>query len=283
MKNNSIKKGLGTYLYYWTIVGFLIFLLINYFFKDFKTENLNVGMMISAVTFLFGLLVGSNFSMLRSRLGNLKEVMAIETGRFINLFYLSEKLGGKFHEQIKKRIDRYTIQALSYFQKYEAGRKEIFGIYKDLDLVKPKSKSQELYLRLFLFNLGEIMPIRRKIEYFSKKYQITAMKFVNYALGFILILLLFLNRSNFFTEVLFVILSTIVIFVLLIIEDYDDLKIGAYTLGVSNAEQIFDLIGEKRYYPKKLLKNAEIKKGDICRVGYFDKQSKKHIVKEVKF
>jgi purine-cytosine permease-like protein len=79
-----------------------------------------------------------------------------------------------------------------------------------------------------------------------------------------------MNRGNVFTNSLFVILSTIIIFIILIIEDYDDLRIGDYVNNISNSEQIFDLIGKERYYPRFLLGRVSLEKGKNYRVGFYD-------------
>ena len=68
-----------------------------------------------------------------------------------------------------------------------------------------------------------------------------------------LIVLLFLNRGDLLSNLLFIVLSTTIVFILLIIEDYEALRIGDYLYNISNSEQIFDLIGKERYYPKTIM------------------------------
>ena len=87
-----------------------------------------------------------------------------------------------------------------------------------------------------------------------------------------LITLLFLNRGETFTGTLFVLLSTTIIFLLLILEDYDNLKIGEYAINISNAEQLFDLIDKERYYPEILLSKVKLEEGRTYRIGFYDKK-----------
>ena len=70
------------------------------------------------------------------------------------------------------------------------------------------------------------------------------------------------------------ILSTTIIFIFLIIEDYDDLRIGDYSYNISNSEQIFDLIGKERYYPENILARVRLEKGKKYRIGFYDTREK---------
>ena len=275
MQEDVIKKGLNIYLYYWTLIAFAFFIIINSFLSNFKIESLNTGIMISVVSFLFGFLITISFSMLLSRTATLREVLSIETGRLISLFLLSKHLGEKFHKSIENKIDEYTIRTLREYTHYEVGREIIYNIYNDLKSAEIKNNFQGSVLNSFLYNLGELEPVRERLENITGVRLLWSLKLSNYLLGIILILLLFLNRGDSFTNILFVILSTIVIFILLIIEDYDNLRIGAYHLNISDSEQIFDLIGRERYYPKNILKMAKLEKGKVYRIGIFDPLEKK--------
>ena len=96
-----------------------------------------------------------------------------------------------------------------------------------------------------------------------------------------LILLLFLNRGDPFTNLLFVLLSTIIVFIFLIIEDYDDLKIGDYKANISNSEQIFDLIEKDRYYPEEILSRVELERGKKYRIGILDEKDGKEKIFDI--
>ena len=185
--------------------------------------------------------------------------------------------------EIKKRVDNYTVETLSNLTKYEEGRKDLYGIYEDLKSVEVKNSKQAGMCESFCDSLSSFSSIREKIEFLTEKRLLKSIKFTNYVLGTILISLLFLNRGEIFTNSLFIILSTVIVFIILIIEDYDNLRIGEYNLSASNAEQIFDLIGHIRYYPKRLLKQVELKKGEVYRIGFYDKKTRKWQAKETKF
>jgi len=275
MKNSKIKKRLNVYLYYWTIPVFFLFILINYFSRNIKIEALDISLMISVVSFLFGFLISIIFGMILSRVSQLKETLAVETGRLVSLYLISKKIGEDFHQKIVKRIDNYTIKTLRYYTQYNLGRDEVYGIYKDLDNIEIKNKNSEALENSFLYILGEWESIREKLEYLTARRTEWSLKFANYLLGIILIVLLFLNRGDSFTNTLFVILSTIIVFIFLIIEDYDNLKIGDYTYNINNSEQIFDLIGKERYYPQEVLNRVRLEKGRTYRIGVIDAETKK--------
>jgi len=279
-QKNKVKKGFNFYLYYWAILALVVFFLINYFTQNYTIEGLNLSLMISAVTFLFGFLVTISFSMLRSRAHQIGECLAEETGTLVSLFLLSKHLGKKFHNRIKKRIDSYTIDTLTNLHEYEKGRDDLYGIYDDLNHIEVKSDKQSGMCESFCDTLSEFSNVREKIEFLTEKRLLKAVKIANYTLGIILIVLLFLNRGDTFTNSLFIVLSSVVVFILLIIEDYDNLKIGEYNISTSNSEQIFDLIGHIRYYPEKVLKEVKLEKGKPYRIGFYNKRTKKWQVQE---
>jgi len=229
--------------------------------------------MISIVSFLFGFMITITFTMLLTRVNNLKASLNAETGRLVPLFQLSKHLGKKFNEKITERIDEYTRKTLRDYTNYEVGREPMYGIYDDLALMEIENKKQEVSANSFLYVLGELQIIRESLESLTSRRTEWSLKFSNYILGFILIALLFLNRGELFTNLLFVVLSTVVIFIFLIIEDYDSLKIGDYTYNISNSEQVFDLMGKDRYYPENVLSRAEFTEGKTYRIGFMDKKT----------
>jgi len=271
---NQFKKGPNIYLYYWTIPFLASFVILNYLSKNLRIETLNINLMISVVSFLFGFLITITFSMLLTRVATLKDSLSTETGRLVSLFLLSKHLGKTFHEKIKTRIDGYTIKTLRYYSNYEKGREENYGIYEDLNDMEIKTKKQEIKAASFLYLLGEFQPTREKLEAITGKRIEWSLKCSNYLLGIILIILLFLNRGDTFTNVLFIVLSTIIVFIFLIIEDYDNLRIGDYVNNISNSEQIFDLIGKDRYYPRYLLSRVNLEPGRNYRIGFIDAETK---------
>jgi len=282
-RGEPIKKGLNIYLYYWTIVIFILLISLNYFSRNFRVEALDMGLMISIVSFLFGFLVTISFSMLLTRLSALKDALAWETGRLVSLYSLSKNLGEKFHKKVSDRIDDYTISTLRDYTNYHVGREAIYGLYDDVKLIEVKSENQTAIASSFLYILGEFEPTREKLEYLTSRRIEWPIKFTNYVLGIILIILLFLNRGDTFTNTIFIILSTIIVFIFLIIEDFDNLRIGDYAYNISNSEQIFDLIGRERYYPKDIISRVKLEKGKTYRVGIYDKKIKQEKIISLKY
>jgi hypothetical protein len=287
MQDSDLKKGgVEIYLYYWVIPIFVLLILININVPYLRFEGVDFGdidFMISVVTFLFGFLISISFSMILNRVGVLKESLAIETGRLASLFLLSKNLGKKFSEKIKERIDDYTIVTIRNYQTYEFGRDAVYGIYDDTVDMELKTELQKQNAASFFYILGEFEPSREKLEYLTRGKLLPAMKWANYVLATLLIGLLFLNRGDSFSNWLFVVLSTVIIFILLIIEDYEDLRIGDYVNNISNSEQLFDLIGKERYYPKYLLGRVKLMDGRNYRIGFYDKKIGREEIVSLKY
>ena len=278
-----IKRGVGLYLYYLTIPLFFVLVLINYYSPIYNIPSLDLNLMISIVTFLFGFFISISFSMILNRVSLLKSSLAIETGRLVSLFKLSKHLGNKFHEKIKEYVDNYTVNTLREYYNYNIGRDYVYGIYEDSSLMELKTEFQKQCAQSFFYILGEFEPTREQLEYLTQGGLLWAFKISNYLLGGILVILLFLNRGSEFTNMLFIILSSTIFFILLIIQDYEALRIGDYTSNISNSEQLFDLIEVKRYYPKYLLGRVQLERGKIYRVGIYDKSIKKERVINMRY
>ncbi|VVB78991.1 Uncharacterised protein [uncultured archaeon] len=283
MQEGDIKKGWNIYLYYWTIFAFIFFFLINYYSKNIKINFENIGLMISVLSFLFGFLVNINFSMIMSRMNYLKNDLASETGRLVSLYSLSKHLGEKFHENIKELIDEYTIHTLRNYNNYEVGRGIFYRIHKEFESIEVKNDFQKMMAGSFLSNLNDWEQVRERLEYLTGKGTEWSLKFSAYLLGIILIILLFLNRGDMFTDSLFIILSTVIVFIFLIIEDYDDLRIGDYQINISNSEQLFDLIGKERYYPQSILNKVQLEKGKVYRIGVYNTEGKEERIFKIAY
>jgi len=272
MVENEIKKGWDIYLYYWVIPFFILFTLINYFANFLNFNGFDLGLMVSVVSFLFGFFLTICFSITTSRLTALKEANAFETGRLTSFFQLSKYLGAEFHDKVKNFIDQYTRLTLRDYGNYEIGRASVSSLYDSLYSMDLKTEHKKAIANSFLYVLGEFAVIREKLEYLTQMKMIKAMKIANLILASILIMLLFLSRGESFTGTLFVLLSTTIVFILLILEDYDNLKIGDYVINISNAEQLFDLIGKERYYPENLISKVKLEEGKKYRIGFYNKK-----------
>jgi hypothetical protein len=274
MKEYKLKRGFNLYIYYFVIPAFIIFAYANSHLPLVNVGALDLRTMLSVITFLFGFFISISFSLVLSRASSLRDELAIETGKIVSLFESSKFFGDIFHKKITERIDAYTIATLRDYEHYEVGREFLYKLYEDLKNLTVTHETQKIYLSSFLKTLNDFEKAHEKIEALTSEKMLFAMRLANYVLAGLFISFLFLNRGEAFTNTLFVILSTLVVFILLIIEDYENLKIGDYINNISNSEQIFDLIGKERYYPKTLLGKISLEKGKKYRIGVYDSKTK---------
>ncbi len=277
-KEYKLKKRFSVYIYYLVIPAFVLFSYLNYNLPYFNVGILDLRTMMSVVTFLFGFFISISFSMILSRASTLRDDLATETGKIISLFKTSKFFGEIFNKKIAERIDGYTVATLRDYDHYEVGRGFLYEIYEDLRNLTLTSETQKAYLSQFLSTLNDFEKVHEKLEALTSEKMLFAMKLANYVLAVLLISLLFLNRGETFTNVLFVILSTVIVFLLLIIEDYENLRIGDYINNISNSEQIFDLIGKDRYYPYSVLGRIKLEKGKVYRIGVYNPKTKEEEV-----
>lgn len=274
IKEYKLRKRFSVYIYYFVIPAFVLFSYLNYHFPYVDVGILDLRTMMSVVTFLFGFFISISFSMILSRASTLRDDLATETGKIISLFKTSKFFGEIFNKKIAERIDGYTMATLRNYSHYEVGREFLYEIYEDLRNLTLTNETQKAYLSQFLSTLNDFEKVHEKLEALTSEKMLFAMKLANYVLAALLISLLFLNRGEVFTNVLFVILSTVVVFILLIIEDYENLRIGDYINNISNSEQIFDLIGKDRYYPYSILGRITLEKGKVYRIGVDNPKTK---------
>lgn len=279
----EIKRGMNFYHYYFTIIILVVFILINYFSRNFKVEALNMTLMISVVTFIFGFLMNINFSMLQKKVHSLKDALAKETSKLVSIYFFSKKLGKKFHEEIVDLIDGYTVHTLRSYKEYSIGRPFVYKMYECLDDMEVKTDYQKSISGSLMSELRGLEEVREQLEYLTSSKMEISLKIAYYLIGCILIILLFLNRGDLFTNLLFILLSTCIVFIFLIIEDYDDLKIEDYAANISNSEQIFDLISRQRYYPQEILSKVKLEKGKKYRIGVFDSKQKEEKIFELDY
>ncbi|MBS3099066.1 hypothetical protein J4462_02545 [Candidatus Pacearchaeota archaeon] len=279
----KLRSSVNFYLYYWTILAFFILVFINNYAETYDIKTVDLNLMISIVTFLFGFFVTVTFSMLLTKISSLKEAIAVETGRLVSILQLSKNLGAKFYESIRSHIDDYTIKTLKDYKSYQVGRNVLYAIYDDIPLMEMKTENQKASANSLLYILGEWEPTREKLEYLTSRHVEFPLKLANYLLGTILIILLFLNRGDTFTNALFIVLAATVIFIFLILEDFDALRIGDYTYNISNSEQLFDLIGTERYYPEDLVNRVKLIEGRTYRIGVVNRKTNEERIYSIKY
>lgn len=284
MVEELTKKGYSGYLYYLTIPAFIVFFILNYYLPIyFVLEFDSLDLMISVVSFLFGFFITICFTMLLNKIAILKNNFAIETGRLVSLYSLSKKLGKRFSDKVREVVDKYTVDTMRHYSSYDISRDSMYEFYESLNLAELKTENQKADFNSFLYILGEFSVTRQNLEYLTKKSLLWALKFTNYILAVILIFLLFLNRGSTFSNTLFMVLSTVIVFILLIIEDYESLRIGGYTYNAANSEQLFDLLGVRRYYPASVLGRVVLEPGKIYRIGVYDKSIGKDKIVDMRY
>ena len=183
--------------------------------------------------------------------------------------------------RVRERIDSYTIKTLRGYKQYEISREDFYGFYDDLQFMEIKTEQQNNFAGSFLYVLGEMSTIREKLEYLTNRKVEFSIKVADYTLGILLIALLFMNRNDPFTNIIFILVSTIIVFIFLIIEDFDNLRIADYSANISNSEQIFDLIRRERYYPQRLLSRVKLEEGRKYRIGIYNSKLKEEEIFEI--
>jgi len=230
-------------------------------------EDQTIRTVLAMVGILFAVIVGFFITDLYSRFEKVRENVSTEVGGLIT-YYSYVKILEKFdhHEPwVKKQrgiIDDYIKKFVQVeWHEYEKTDMEFQTILNSLQEVKElkTNKEVETYTNL-LPVLSSISEARERLIIVGKDKLTKAEWIVILFLASTLIFSLFYLKEATFTSVVFTgALSSIVIVLVLILQDLSDLSFGEETVSFEPYEKVFDVIGKPRYYLKKDIKSGRVK------------------------
>jgi len=217
-----------------------------------------VEIIVTISTFLFAILAGFFISRLNSRYDRIREYIATEDALWLTLFQTSKLYGKEFNDKMRELIDKYYILAFDYSNYNEHWYKPtacvFFNVY---DLLNEYGKyRKEASYQVMLNHLEKIEQNRNKGAVLTAEKVTTGHWMILISLVVIIIYSVFyLKVPMFYSQVITVLLSTILVLVLLLIRDLQNLRLGGKALIVDSGQEIFEFIGRLRYYNVKFLRN----------------------------
>ncbi|MBT3865429.1 hypothetical protein HOE67_01530 [Candidatus Peregrinibacteria bacterium] len=246
-----------------SLIAFVIFVLVVVFLPA-RDSIPNIDLVLTVSTFLFAILCGFFISRLNMRFDKIIANISDEDSYWLSFYRSSKLFGPKFSNKVSNIIDEcYTVMFNSDVGNfyYKDTTPYVEALYKELDKLKmPASKKSPVLFRVLLDCLVDIERTRNQSAVVTRERLTVGQWLVLGLLAAIIVFcLLFLKLPLVYSEVLTVLLSTILILVLLIIRDLQNLKLGGYALSVESGQEVFESLGKLRYYPSFLIEDGTIK------------------------
>jgi hypothetical protein len=233
-----------------SILALIIFAIVAYLVPG-KGSSEKVEIILTVSTFLFAILSGFFISRLNTRFNIIREVTAAEDAHWLTLYKTSTLYGKAFSKKISDIAEKYFMICFDYTisVNYAPTTKTFLSLYDELNKIK-KYRGESSFQSM-LTNISTIEESRNKSsvlisEQVSKGQWTVLISLVS----IITYCIFYLKTPELHSQVITVILSTVLILVLLIIRDLHNLRLGGSLLATESGQEVLEAIGKLRYYGK---------------------------------
>lgn len=261
-----------------SLIAFVCFSLLAVY-SPLGSSAIDVEVFLTVSTFLFAILVGFFISRLNKRFDQIREYVSDEDALWLSFYKTSEFFGKRFSDEIREHIDKYTMLQIDNegLYHYKTSARRFFSVYESLKLIKNKQKSP--VFKSLLDYLKSIEEARNRISILLLERLSYGQWAVLYGLAVIIIFSLFQLRTDaLYSQGLTITLCTVLVLILLLMRDLQNFRLGGKMLGIESSQEVFDFIGKKRYYSRKMINRGMVripKHIKTYRVGSYHKGKRK--------
>lgn len=258
-------------------LSFVVFVVAAFILPEPK-QNDGYDLVLTISTFLFAIIAGFFISRLNSRFDAIRTTIGEGDGEFLTLYKMAQLMSPRFGKRIKRILSDFYIVAYDfalsdYDQTYKASKKYYMKLWQELKKLKKSEKVEPYYSEVVELVIESEK--RRNVTSALAAERLTLGQWVVLiTLSVIIVFCIFaLKTDELYSRVLAILLATVLVLVLLLMRDLQNLIIGERELLEDSGQEIFEDLGELRYYNAKNLKSglssvpAHIKK---FRVGYHE-------------
>lgn len=241
-------------------IAFVIFTAIALLSPGYGSTR-ETELILTVSTFLFAIIAGFFIARMNSRYDKIREVVSEEDSIMLSIFRTSQFFGKAFVNKVRELIDTYYITALDYdLGNYHKQTESVIKtIYSELNKLKMKGIKSQLAVDEMLDLLSSVEEKRNESSVMAtEKLKMGQWAVLDILAGIIVFTVFYTKLPEFYSIVTTVLLSTILVLVILILRDLQNLRLGGEILLVESAEQVFEFMGNMRYYPKKFLDEGTI-------------------------
>lgn len=241
-------------------LAFVCMFLITFFFPILRIDN--GGTILSAATFLYGILYGFETFRVLSNFTQLKNHVAIENAGILSIYYLAKLVGGEVGGKVEKKVEEYLIAAIDapLSRHLVETDKEFYAIFEPLQTITIENQHQNLALNYIFEGFYYIPPSRSQIAQLAPRDIDTPEWIILIILALLLIGILVLTRQDSTISLLStVIFATTVVESLLILDEFDSNRIKEDQLEYESFNQSLKAMGKLAYYPQFAIDTMIIK------------------------
>ena len=235
-----------------SIVAFVAFILIAFFVPGGNPASSEIQLILTISTFLFAIVIGFYLSKYNTRYDTMRDLISSEDALFLTLFESVAFLGKEFTEAFRELIDRYYVIAFDFplGEYYKHNAKYIHLMYEELNKIQkfPNEKAQDVF--------DDILGLLRDIEHGRNESSVLSHERITKGQWTILLLLggivlfsiFFLKTDVLHSQIITVLLATVLVLILLIIRDLQNFRLGGKELVGESGQEVFESIGKLRYH-----------------------------------
>lgn len=231
------------------IIAFIIILFLTFVLPN-KEPGGNVEIILTISTFLFAIFSGFFISRLSNRYDQIKDLIAEEDAYWLSIYQNSHFFSKDFVDKVRNIIDKYYIVAFDFDlgAAYKHNAKYMTQMYDELKKVKfPNNKAADVFDDMTgLLSSIELVRNKCAVHYLEKLSR--GQWSVLFALSAVILYsLYYLRGDDIYSQVITVLLATILILVLLITRDLINFRLYGKITVAESGQEIFDNIGKLRY------------------------------------
>ena len=268
----------------------VILISVFVFFPTFNITGLDS--IFNAVTFIFGVLYGFEISIVLGNFTSLKTSLAQLNAQLRAIYSAIKVVSPEAAEFAGDKIEAYLMKSIDLDLTDQNKTEKEFTEFMEMgssklikDATLADADAQGVRIQFVYQGFYDVANTRNQIEQVAPKFIELPEWLMLFSLSIILIVILFLQRTDLITSITSGILATMIIGALILLDDIDsnDLQEGFLEYEIFNTT--LSEIGRKKYYPEFAINEGRISHPkNNYRVGVFPNYPDldKRVVKEVK-
>lgn len=231
------------------------------------------GILLTAVSLLFAILVGFFIATTTSNYLRLQTLIADANAGLISLFNLVKGIEPNKKPLIEQAIDEYMIAALDFelLDYTDKTKKEFNQVIKIADETEPTNEKGFALISELHARMDELLTNNQEIALTAKRIVTPRHWFIIILLAILLATSLLSFRTGSFLISLFVGVMFITIYhIMILIHEIDTNLFLSNQLSFDDPQQVFQGIGRPNYYPEYAIKKGYAKpRSEIYRIGIY--------------
>lgn len=245
-----------------TAFAFVLFVILTLGIPELSVDTSQAQIILTVSTFLFAIIAGFFLSRLNGRYDKIRELVATEDALWLSFYKNAMYYGKAFSKKVAHILDAYYREAFDYDlgKYYKPTARYIHQLYVALQKVSTRDPKALAIFSLMVETLSDLEESRNNSAVITQERLTKGQWIVLIFLSVIILISIFALKTNdIFSQMTTILLATILMMVLLIIRDLENFRLGGSVMVEESGEEIFEFIGELRYYSQKYIDEGTVK------------------------